>query len=174
MKQSTLRAICHVALLLSLTIAFAYARDEGAAETSMSSITENALAGRLAGEFAVLAGSRENAESLVSGLHTATLVRLAAVTTSIRASTFTASARPMSYPDIRKALSLAQAQLLAKHLDSPTPEQIKAALVGGELPNAQGEATRVIGILPLHQRGMTWDQIARAIRVAAPKNLVAI
>jgi hypothetical protein len=34
--------------------------------------------------------------------------------------------------------------------------------------------TRVIGILPLHQRGMSWEQIARALHVAPPKRVATV
>ena len=74
----------------------------------------------------------------------------------------------MAYSDIHHALTLAQAQLAAKQIDRPTPAQLKAVLAGGELANAHGDAAKIVGILPLRKRSMSWDAIARALRVPAP------
>lgn len=149
---------------------------EDAAATSdvISAIrTEVVVADRLAGEFETWAGSLQNAQNLVVGLRNAKPVKLKAGVPPAPSEeiSFTPPTRPMSFSDIRTALSLAQAQLRSKHIDNPTPAHLKATLAGGELPNANGDMTRVIGILPLHQRGMSWEQIARALRVDAPKRM---
>jgi hypothetical protein len=140
---------------------------------------EVVAATKLADEFESLAGSRQNAEKLVVGLRNAkpvTIVPAVATPTTPqqREVSFTPATRPLSFPDIHKALSLAQAHLQSKHILNPTPAQLGAALAGGDLPNAQGDMTRVIGILPLHQRGMSWEQIARALHVAPPKRVATV
>jgi len=131
--------------------------------------TEVISSDRMAGEFESLAGSHQNAQSLVVGLRNAKSVRMAAAAEP--EVSFTPPTQPMSFSDIHQALLLAQAHLQSKHIVSPTPAQIKAALAGGELPNAEGDITRVIGILPLYRRGMSWRAIARALQVAEPKKV---
>ncbi len=140
-----------------------------AAPTTCAEVTASS---KLADEFATLAGSQDNAEKLVVGLRNAkpvTMKEVSPVSLEVR---FSPPTRPLSFADIHKALSLAQAQLKSKNIENPTPAQLKASLAGGELPNAQGDMTRVIGILPLHKRGMSWDQIARVLRVAPAKRVV--
>lgn len=136
--------------------------------------TEVVIADKLAGEFEALAGSLKNAQNLVVGLRNAKPVKMTAPAPAQLEVSFTPPTQPMSFSDIHTALSLAQAQLRSKHIDNPTPAHLKAALAGGELPNANGDMTRVIGILPLHRRGMDWEQIARVLRVAAPKRMAVI
>lgn len=146
--------------------------DDSSAIDVISAIrTEVIVSDRIASEFESLAGSHENAQNLVVGLRNAKPVRMTATVPAPHDVSFTPPTRPMSFSDIHKALSLAQAQLKLKQIDNPTPAYLKAALAGGELPNADGEMTHVIGILPLHQRGMNWDQIARALHLAAPKRM---
>jgi hypothetical protein len=126
---------------------------------------------KLADEFATLAGSQDNAEQLVVGLRNAKPVSMKETSPVAVEVSFSPPTRPLSFSDVHKALSLAQAQLKSKNIENPTPAQLKASLAGGELPNAHGDMTRVIGILPLHKRGMSWDQIARVLRVAPPKRV---
>lgn len=131
---------------------------------------------RIVNEFESLAGSHENAQNLVVGLRNAKLVRITMATAPTHSEeiSFMPPTRPMSFSDIHQALSLAQARLRSKHIDKPTPAQIKASLAGGALPNADGETTNVIGILPLRRRGMSWDQIARILRLTGPKPVAAL
>ena len=135
--------------------------------------TEVIASDRMAGEFESLAGSHQNAQSLVVGLRNAKSVRMVATAPTETEVSFTPPTRPMSFSDIHQALLLAQAHLQSKHIVNPTPAQIKAALAGGDLANADGDITHVIGILPLHQRGMSWAAIARALHVTEPKKVVA-
>jgi hypothetical protein len=141
----------------------------------MSAIrTEVIIADQLASEFEIFAGSHQNAQNLVIGLRNAKPVKMTAAAAPNIEVSFTPPTRPMSFSDIHNALLLAMAQLQSKHINSPTPAQVKASLAGGELPNADGDMTRVIGILPLHRRGMGWEEIARALRVAMPRRMAAI
>ncbi len=136
--------------------------------------TEIIASDRLAGEFEPLAGSHQNAQNLVVGLRNAKAVRIVALTAAEPEVSFTPPTRPMSFSDIHHALLLAQAHLQSKNIANPTPAQIKASLAGGELPDADGNTTTVIGILPLHRRGMSWDAIARALHVALPKKTAQV
>ena len=145
--------------------------DDEATFDVMNAIRDEVVAAdKLSSRFEILAGSHQNAQNLVAGLRNAQLVKLVdkAATGSAAEITFVPPTPPMGYGDIRQALTLAQAQLVAKHIASPTPEHLKAVLAGGQLPNASGDITRVIGILPLHKHGMSWDAIARALHVDAP------
>lgn len=129
--------------------------------------TEVVAADRIADEFQGLAGSPRNAQNLVVGMRNAKLV---ALSDSARGTAhFKPTARPMSFADIHTALSLAQAQLKSQRIDSPTPAQLKASLAGGRLTNASGEMQDVVGILPMHKRGMNWAQIAQALGLAPPR-----
>ena len=143
----------------------------------MSAIRDEVIAAdRLSSQFETFAGSHQNAQNLVAGLRNAHVVKLVAAMSAAgteSVATFLPPTRPMAYGDIRRALTLAQAQLTSKHLTNPTPSQLKAALAGGQLPNANGDLTKVIGILPLHKRGMSWDAIARALRVDAPARMAS-
>lgn len=131
--------------------------------------TEVVIADRIAGEFENLAGSPVNAQNLVVGMRNAKPVALTTAGPAKKATRFEPTKRPMSFADIHIALSLAQAQLKSQRIDSPTPEQIRASLAGGQLPNANGDMQTVVGILPMHRGGMNWEEIAEALRVTAPK-----
>ena len=179
MKRSRLLSLC--ALYLASHLAFAADEANRSAEDAGDTIqvitairTEVITSDRLAGEFESLAGSHQNAQNLVIGLRNARMIRMVAPQPAEPEVSFTPPTQPMSFSDIHHALLLAQAHLQAKNITNPTPAQIKAALAGGELPNAQGDITRVIGILPLHRRGMSWAAIARALHVSEPGKLAAI
>lgn len=178
LSLSALYLVSHTALAIEPSQPSQRAESNTAStEEVISAIrTEVVAASKLADEFSSLAGSHQNAEKIVVGLRNAKPVT---ITATARAATqrevsFTPPTRPLSFPDVHKALSLAQAQLQAKHIDNPTPAQLGASLAGGELPNAQGDITHVIGILPLHRRGMSWDQIARALHIAPLRRVAAV
>jgi hypothetical protein len=141
----------------------------------MSAIRDEVVAAdKLSSRFETLAGSHQNAQNLIAGLRNAHLVKLVDTAQAVGQDagvSFLPPTKPMAYGDIRQALTLAQAQLASKHIASPTASQLKAVLAGGELPNSKGDLTRVIGILPLHKRGMSWDAIARVLRVDSPARI---
>ncbi len=147
----------------------------------MTAIRDEVVAAdKLAARFEILAGSHLNAQNLVAGMRNASTIKLSGVGASSSSATpgaaaatdaqvsFQSPTQPMAYSDIHHALTLAQAQLAAKQIDRPTPAQLKAVLAGGELANAHGDAAKIVGILPLRKRSMSWDAIARALRVPAP------
>ena len=121
-------------------------------------------ASHIASQFELLSGSRQNAQSLITGLRYSSKVRLAASEQNNAPGSlmFTPPTRPMGYSEISRVLSLAQAQLANRGVTSPTPEQLQIALMGGSF--VSGEKTiGTTGVLPLRSQGMGWGQIAQAL-----------
>ena len=92
--------------------------------------------------YAELAGSKENATSLVSGLRDGTQVRLTQGTDTV---TFTPTTEKMGYGNIDNALALAEASLG----NNPTPAELKSVLTGGTVDSVKYE-----GILNMRASGM--------------------
>lgn len=126
-------------------------------------------ANRIASRFESLAGSPENAASLVAGLRSGSEVTLTSPD-STTGTSFTPSTRPMGYGNITRALALAQRQLAAQGIAEPTPEQLNIALNGGSMTTMDGSgATRTVevpGVLQLRSQGMGWGQIAHQLSVS--------
>lgn len=122
---------------------------------------------KLAGSFTDLAGSPENATSLVNGLRTGSAITLTdpyvapgtPPGTPVPTTTFSPGTKPMGYGNIRIALSLARADLANQGITSPTPAQLQGALVGTTSPTG----TTTQGILQMRASGMGWGQIANSI-----------
>jgi hypothetical protein len=100
---------------------------------------------RIASQYSSWAGSRANAEALVTGLHNGSAVTI--VTTGADRSMSLAGFSPsssMSYGNVNNALLNAQRSLARVGITRPTAEQIQAALIGGEieLPNGRTQALR--------------------------------
>jgi hypothetical protein len=119
---------------------------------------------RTASTFSDFAGSTENATSLVTGLRTGGEVQLTAPEGANGAETvaFTPPTGRMGYGNVHNALGLAQHQLSGYGIDQPTPEQIQAALVGGEI-HVDGETVVLDGVLQMRADGMGWGEIANAM-----------
>ena len=131
--------------------------------------------------YTVLAGSRENATSLVRGLHndvTVVLTRLVTTTTTTpgnpcppprfpqppgcgqsqtvtvtvtETESFDPPTRRLRYKQVAIALAFLDLRLKEQNIPAPTPAQIKAALVGDT------------GILTMRAKKMSWAQIAHAL-----------
>lgn len=103
---------------------------------------------RLSSQYASWAGSKTNADALVGGLNRGAPVTL--VTTapdrSVSLAGFTPSG-PMSYAQIRAALSNAQQSLSKLGIAHPSAEQIQAALIGGEITLPNGATRQVAGVV---------------------------
>jgi len=98
----------------------------------------------LIAKYTALAGSKQNATSLVSGLRDGKQVKL----TSGRATeTFTPPTGKMGYGNVDHTLALAEASLQQKGITKPTPAQLEAAVM---------EITR------MRADGKGWGQIADA------------
>ena len=139
--------------------------------------TDLVAAERIASNFESLAGSRENALSLVGGLRKSAPISLKAdsETTSSGSLTFTPPTKPMAYGEINQALSLTQAQLSAEGIVKPTPQHLKVALMGGTITSGTGSSAQTMGtsgVLELRSQGMGWGKIAQTLNVSTSNRLV--
>ena len=98
----------------------------------------------LVAKYTQVAGSKQNATSLVSGLREGKEVTLKRGETT---ETFTPPTGKMGYGNIDNALALATASLEKKGINNPTPAQLEAA---------------VMDILRMRADGKGWGQIADA------------
>ncbi len=105
--------------LLALPLAL-WAQAESAGKTTES-------ADRLIQKYTPLAGSEDNAKSLVTGLRDGTEVKLSSGTTS---TSFTSPTGKMGFGNVNIALSLAEASLKQQGITSPTPQQLQSSLTG--------------------------------------------
>ena len=94
--------------------------------------------------YTELAGSRENATSLLTGLRDGKQVTLTSATSS---ESFTPPTGKMSYGNVDNALTLAATSLLEKGIMRPTPAQLEAA---------------TMEILRMRADGKGWAEIAQA------------
>lgn len=122
---------------------------------------------KLVAQFTTFAGSEDNARSLVTGLRTGTAVTLsdesAAGTLPPRALTFDVPTKPMGYGNVSISLALARQQLANLGVTEPTPEELRAALVGGTVTSGTDiNAAELRGILTLRSEGMGWGNVAKS------------
>lgn len=108
----------------------------------LGAVAENEDA--LIAKYTRLAGSKQNATSLVGGLRDGTQVKLTRGGTT---ETFTPPTGKMGYGNVDNALSLAEASLKEKGITKPTPAQLEAS---------------VMEILKMRAAGEGWGQIAQA------------
>lgn len=99
---------------------------------------------QLIDRYSKLAGSRQNATSLVEGLRDGSQVKL---TRGSSTETFTPPTGKMGYGNVDNALALAEASLREKGITNPTPAQLEAS---------------VMEILRMRADGQGWGQIAQA------------
>jgi hypothetical protein len=116
---------------------------------------------RIGDQYVSFAGSSANLESLAAGLRRGSNVTLTEGATSVE---FLPPTRPMGYGNVTRALDLARRQLSAAGISNPTPEQLRAAMIGGTVSTASGPVT-LQGVLRLRSQGMGWGQIAHAVGV---------
>ena len=98
---------------------------------------------QLVERYTALAGSKQNATSLVNGLRDGKEVKLTRGSTT---ETFMPPTGKMGYGNVDNALALAAASLEKKGITRPTPAQLEAS---------------VLGVLKLRADGKGWGQIAR-------------
>ena len=99
---------------------------------------------QLIDRYSKLAGSRQNATSLVEGLRDGSQVKLTKGTST---ETFSPPTGKMGYGNVDNALALAEASLREKGITNPTPAQLEAS---------------VMEILRMRADGQGWRQIAQA------------
>jgi len=129
-------------------------------------------AGTLIERYSVLAGSPENAKSLVNGLRSKSEVVLVGPSMSpttrcipgrpcppaTETVKFMPPTEPMGLGNVDLALALMESDLKGKNVTSVKPRHIKAALVGENVSNITFE-----GILKLRASGMGWGEIAKQL-----------
>lgn len=176
MRKHTLRLLAVSAVYFSLSPAYAADAVATRVTDSPSAMVAPAAAsvpaGRIASQFESLAGSPENAASLVAGLRSGSEITLTTADPATGVS-FTPPTRPMGYGNVTRALSLAQRQLAAQGIVEPTPEQLRMALNGGTttIVDSSGatQTVQTTGVLQLRSQGMGWGQIAHQLSLS-PSN----
>lgn len=127
----------------------------------------------LVSSFTVLAGSEENAASLVGGLRSGSRITLTSVPPATTPGgpiaadsvSFVPPTRPMGWGNVRHALTLAQRELAAQGISHPTSSQLQAALMGGSVTTSSGQTVVLQGTLALRSQGMGWGKIAHRLGV---------
>jgi hypothetical protein len=112
---------------------------------------------KLVDRYTDLAGSKENATSLVTGLRDDKEVTL---TSGTAKETFTPLTNKMGYGNVDNALALAETSLKQAGITEPTPAQLKAALNGGSF-TVSGKTVTLDGVLKMRAEGQGWGQIAQ-------------
>ncbi|MDQ3027809.1 MAG: hypothetical protein M3R58_15070 [Pseudomonadota bacterium] len=133
------------------------------------------VAGKIASNFATLAGSPENALALTNALRNGTDVTLTTVVPppagsteppTTTTTTFTPPTGKMGWGNVKHSLALARDALARAGVTNPTAEQLQTALMGGDIvvTNTDGAATTtpLRGILVMRAEGMGWGNIAKA------------
>jgi hypothetical protein len=123
----------------------------GAALLALPGIALSQSEQQLIERYTDLAGSEENATSLVTGLRDGKEVTLTEGTSTV---TFTPKTGKMGYGNIDNALALAKASLG----DDSTPTELKSVLTGGTVDNVTYD-----GILNMRASGMGWGVIAQEL-----------
>jgi hypothetical protein len=131
------------------------------AQTTPASSPDSRYVQRIGDRYVGFAGSSANLESLAGGLRHGSAVTLTQGTTTID---FVPPTRPMGYGNVTRALDLSNRQLIAAGIANPTPEQLRAAMMGGTVIGPNGNVT-LPGVLQLRSQGMGWGQIAHKIGV---------
>lgn len=156
-------------------IGAARADDAASLRTESSRLERNAavtgeshVSSRISQDFAGFAGSDTNAGSLVTGLRSGSPITLTAPSGANQqpsSVTFTPPTRPMGNGNVYISLALAKQQLASLGITQPTPEQLKAALVGGTVTTGSGAAARTVtlpGVLTQRSQGMGWGNVAKS------------
>jgi len=127
------------------------------------------VATKIASSFTNLAGSQDNALTLVRALRDGSKVTLTTTTPgtgtdpgTTTATSFTPPTGKMGWGNVFNALALAQDSLARAGITNPTNAQLQAALMGGDVTNSNGTTTTMKGILQMRADGMGWGQIAQA------------
>lgn len=182
MKTRTLQLLTVSAIYFSLNPALAADAIGGTTGTTTTTTASGTTVGgsavaatatvparRIASRFENLAGSPENAASLVAGLRSGSVITLGAADSASGIS-FTPATAQMGYGNVTRALSLAQQQLAALGIAQPTPDQLRIALNGGTLTGVDSSgassSVEMAGVLQMRSQGMGWGQIAHQLSVS--------
>lgn len=136
-------------------------------DTLASNKGQTQVANKIAADFTVLAGSRDNAVALVNALRNGTPATLTASTTGTGTgttppadTTITPPTGKMGWGNVFISLALAQKVLTQAGITEPTAADLQAALLGGDIVGADGKTVTLQGVLTLRADGMGWGQIA--------------
>src|SRR5512146_3278639 len=126
---------------------------------------ESTASSKISSAFSTSAGSTSNSDPLVTGLRNGTPITLTAtngqgVTSS---DTFSPPTGKMGYGNVFISLALAKQQLANEGITDPTPQELQAALVGGNITTGTGQTTTLTGVLQMRSQGMGWGQIANSL-----------
>lgn len=117
---------------------------------------------KVATRFLKLAGSEENAVALVLALRHGVGVHLFADDAPAAESVaIEIDSPPMAYNEVRVALLHVQDVLVRAGYTRPSAEQVRAALLGGDIRTAEGRPLHLRGILPMRHDGLSWVDVAR-------------
>ena len=83
-------------------------------------------------------------------------------TTTTETESITPPTGNMGFGNVDIALAFAQAQLLEVGISGPSPKEVKASLLGGQV-TGQSDSKNLPGILTLRASGMGWGQIANQL-----------
>lgn len=142
----------------------------GVSATTGTTSANAAYQSRIGTAYTDFAGSDSNLQSLTTGLRSGSSITLTD-SAGAPSTTFTPPTKPMGYGNITRALDFANRDLAAAGITDPTPQQIQAALNGGTVINAQGQATTLDGVLQLRSQGMGWGQIAHQLNISPAANI---
>lgn len=175
MVQRNVRGVTRLVAAALLSAAFGAVAATGTTSTSTATASDTttnpgiaSVTDRYAATFGTWAGSADNAESLLQGLHsggTVTLLEPSSSTTET-ALTFSSPAQPMSYRNAYISLALAQHELALQGITQPTAQQIQTAMLGGSLTVTNGTTTKTVqmpGVLTLRAQGYGWGKIANTL-----------
>lgn len=130
------------------------------AQTATSTPGGENVTGRIGARYEPFAGP--DSPYIVAGLRDGTAITLPATdpanTTGVVV--IQSPTGPMGYGNVDKSLALAQTQLARQGIYQPTPEQLQAALTGGDVLAPSGELMHMDGVLTLRNQGMGWGDIA--------------
>jgi hypothetical protein len=140
-------------------------------DTLASSHGETKVTGKISGTFNSFLGSDSNA--VVTGLRNGTPITLTTTTPAttpgaaptVTTTVITPPTGQMGHGNVFISLALAKQQLNQLGISQPTPQQLQAALTGGEVTTGTGATattTKLQGVLTLRSQGMGWGQIAQA------------
>jgi hypothetical protein len=162
--------------ILSIVVASGFASFASAAETDSSAATstmsstssapsgESKASTKTAETYSAFAGSRNNAESLATGLRQGSEISLTDPNGGT-STTFTPATKPMGYGNVDKAMALSSQQLATAGVAQPTAEQIKTSMMGGTITNDAGKSVELQGVLQMRADGMGWGKIAQELGV---------
>jgi hypothetical protein len=141
--------------------------DNGFAAAAQGDSVDQSEAAQICRKFVGFAGSGANARALVTGLHAGSPIGLSKELSGPLSEqvSFVPPTGELRYGNVYIALAMAECLLTKAGCAAPSPQQIQAALVGGEVSKEQdGSISKsyMPGVLQLRSRGLDWRAVAQA------------